>query len=193
MLGTEGKVGRNGWCQHQGAVKGRVLEEGTDLLGLSRYLWLGVDVPPPPPPASPAENWELLLSGLQTSCCACKQKVFCVQCPAPPAVSFLPPSSSSVLFSSVQGREHFGQDCFQQGVCYTCLMRKTNTSHQLESLFTHMIKIKSTSIQYLQESSLTHAGICEWRGFGVAVFRSGLFPSCCRVLSFSACSGELVR
>lgn len=37
---TEGKVRRNGWCQHQGAAKGRVLEEDTDLLGLSRHLWL---------------------------------------------------------------------------------------------------------------------------------------------------------
>lgn len=66
-------------------------------------------------------------------------------------------------------------------------------SHQLEPLFTPMIKIKSTSIQYLQESSLTREGICEWRGFDVAVFRSGLFPSCCRVQSLSACSGELDR
>lgn len=141
-------MGRNGWCQHQGTVKGRVLEEGTDLLGLSRYLWLGV--PPPPPPTSPTENWELLLAGLQTSCRACKHEVFCVQCPALPAASFLPPSSFSVLFSAVQGQEQLGQDCFQQGVCYTCLMRKTNMSHQLEPLFPHVIKMKSTSIQYLQ-------------------------------------------
>lgn len=67
-------MGRNGWSQHQGATEGTVLEGGTDsskiswdFLGISG--WVSLLTP------SPAENWELLLAGLQTSSLACKHEV----------------------------------------------------------------------------------------------------------------------
>lgn len=78
--------------------------------------------------------------------------------------------------------------------CLLCLSREKDKQVSSAGAFVHPYNENKNHFHPVSAGELTHTWGNLWvRGFGVAVFRSGLFPSGCWVLSFSACFSGLDR